>query len=177
VWRGVGDSATLENSCRRKNYSANQKVVLKDNNVKNIMPKINKILVVHLSFDESLFGGDKIVWSSSFLTCYHEGGRGYRSAVLRGEHYCDMTGGQSKYAKQLGQYPEQIGVVDPPSFLAGKRRRVIGVVRDVAGVVEAVASVVGAVADTDEEVIGADWICTSSMVIAVKLLKPVDQVT
>ena len=30
------------------------------------MPKINKILEVHLSLDESLFGSDKIVWSLSF---------------------------------------------------------------------------------------------------------------
>ena len=46
-------------------------------------------------------------------------------------------------------------------------------VGDVAGVVEAVASVVEAVANASEEVIGADWICTSSMVVAVKPLKPV----
>ena len=30
------------------------------------MPKINKILEVHLSLDESLVGDDKIVWLSSF---------------------------------------------------------------------------------------------------------------
>ena len=60
------------------------------------MPKINKILEVHLSLDESMFGVDKIVWFSSFMTCCHEGGHGYRSAVLRGDHYCDLTGGQSK---------------------------------------------------------------------------------
>ena len=46
-------------------------------------------------------------------------------------------------------------------------------VGDVAGVVEAVASMVGAAADVGEEVIGAYWICTSSMVVAVKPLKPV----
>jgi len=51
------------------------------------------------------------------------------------------------------------------------------VVEDVAGVVEAIASMVGAVADVSEEVIGADRICTSSMVVVVKLLKPVIQVT
>jgi len=43
------------------------------------------------------------------------------------------------------------------------------VVGDVAGVVGVVASVVGAAADVDEEVIGADWIYTSSVVVAVKL--------
>jgi len=31
------------------------------------MPKINKILEVYLSLDESLVGDDKIVWPSSFL--------------------------------------------------------------------------------------------------------------
>ena len=55
---------------------------------------------------------------------------------------------------------------------ARKRRRVVGVVGNVAGVVEAVASVVGAATDVGEEVIGADRICTSSMVMAVKLLEP-----
>jgi len=57
------------------------------------MLKINKILKVHLSLDESLFGGDRIIRPSSFLTCCHEGGRGCRSAVLCSAHYCDMTGG------------------------------------------------------------------------------------
>ena len=45
-------------------------------------------------------------------------------------------------------------------------------VRDVAGVVGAIASVVGAAADVDEKVIGIDRIYASSMVMAVKLLKP-----
>ena len=44
-------------------------------------------------------------------------------------------------------------------------------VGDVAGVVGVVASVVGATADVNEEVIGTDQIYTSSMVVAVKLLK------
>ena len=42
---------------------------------------------------------------------------------------------------------------------------------DVAGVVGVVASVVGAATDVDEEVIGADRIYASSVVMAVKLLK------
>ena len=42
---------------------------------------------------------------------------------------------------------------------------------DVAGVVGVVASVVGAATDVDEEVIGADRIYASSVVLAVKLLK------
>ena len=44
-------------------------------------------------------------------------------------------------------------------------------VEDVAGVVGVVASVVGATANVDEEVIGADRIYTSSVDVAVKLLK------
>jgi len=67
------------------------------------MPKINKILEIYLSLDESLFGGDKIVWSLSFVICFHEGCCGCRSAVLRGDHYCNMTDGQSKQVKQLGR--------------------------------------------------------------------------
>jgi len=76
-----------------KTSLAKQKVVLKDNDVNNIMPKINKILEVHLSLDESLFGGDKIVRSLSFVICCPEGCCGCRSAVLRGDHYCNMTDG------------------------------------------------------------------------------------
>ena len=49
-------------------------------------------------------------------------------------------------------------------------------VRDVTRVVGAIASVVGAATDVGEEVIGADRTYTSSMVMAVKLLKPVVQV-
>ena len=44
-------------------------------------------------------------------------------------------------------------------------------VGEVAGVVGVVASVVGAAADVDEEVIGADRIYASSVVVVVKLLK------
>jgi hypothetical protein len=60
------------------------------------MPKINKILEVHLSLDGSLVSGDKIDWPSSFSTFCHDGGRGCHSVVLRGDHYYDMTSGQSK---------------------------------------------------------------------------------
>ena len=42
--------------------------------------------------------------------------------------------------------------------------------------VKIVASVVGAAADVDEEVIGADRIYASSMVVAVKLSKPMTNV-
>jgi ABC-type xylose transport system permease subunit len=48
------------------------------------------------------------------------------------------------------------------------------VVGAVAGVVRAIASVIGAVAD--EDVVNADRICASSVVVAVKLLAPVVQV-
>ena len=44
-------------------------------------------------------------------------------------------------------------------------------VGNVAGVVEVVASVVGVATDVDEEVIGADRIYATSVVVAVKLLK------
>ena len=60
------------------------------------MPKINKILEVYLSLDESLVGGDQIVWPSTFLTC-HDGGRGCRSTVFRGDYYCD------RWSEQVGQ--------------------------------------------------------------------------
>jgi len=42
-------------------------------------------------------------------------------------------------------------------------------VGDVAGVVRIVASMVGAATDVDEEVIGANWIYASSVVVALKL--------
>jgi len=50
------------------------------------------------------------------------------------------------------------------------------VVGDVAGVVGVVASVVGAAADVDGEVVGADRIYASSVVVAVKLSKPTTNV-
>ena len=86
------------------------------------MPKINKILEVYLSLDESLAGGDKIVCPSSFSTRCHDGGRGYRSTVLRGDYYCDVAGvrrssssigssdGAWRFAWQFGQVC--FGVVD-----------------------------------------------------------------
>ena len=73
-----------------------KKLFLKDNNIKNIMPKINKILEVYLSLDESLVGGDKIVWFSSFLTCC-DGGRCCHSAVLCSNYYCDW------WSRHVGQ--------------------------------------------------------------------------
>jgi hypothetical protein len=50
----------------------------------------------------------------------------------------------------------------------------LGVIRAVARVVRVVASVVGAVADGD--VVDADRICASSVVVVMKLLTPVVQV-
>jgi len=62
------------------------------------MLKINKIFrSVLISLDESLVGGDKIVWPSSFLTCCHDDGRSCRSVVLRGDYYCDW------WSEQVGQ--------------------------------------------------------------------------
>jgi hypothetical protein len=47
------------------------------------------------------------------------------------------------------------------------------VVRAVARVVKAIASVVGAIAD--EDMVHVDWICASSVAVAVKLLTPMVQ--
>ena len=46
-------------------------------------------------------------------------------------------------------------------------------VEDVAGVVMAETSMIGVLADVGEEVIDTNWICASSMVVAVKLIKSV----
>ena len=46
---------------------------------------------MYLSLNTNLVGGDEVVWSSSFLTYRHDGGRGCRSAVLRGDHNCDVV--------------------------------------------------------------------------------------
>ena len=47
---------------------------------------------------------------------------------------------------------------------------------DDAGVAEAGSNVVGAIADAGEAVVNADWICASSVVMAMKLSEPVVQV-
>ena len=47
---------------------------------------------------------------------------------------------------------------------------------DDAGVTRARSNVVGTVANAGEAVVDADWICASSMVMAMKLLEPVVQV-
>ena len=47
---------------------------------------------------------------------------------------------------------------------------------DDAGVVRARSNVVRAIADAGEAVVNADWICTSSVVMAMKLSEPVVQV-
>ena len=44
-----------------------------------------------LIFDRNLVGGDEVVRSSSFLTYRHDCGRDCRSAVLRGDHHCDVV--------------------------------------------------------------------------------------
>ena len=46
-------------------------------------------------------------------------------------------------------------------------------VEDDAGVTGARSNVVGAIADAGEAVVDADWICASSMVMAMKLSEPV----
>ena len=47
---------------------------------------------------------------------------------------------------------------------------------DDAGVAEARSNMVGAIADAGEVVVDADWICASSVVMAMKLSEPVVQV-
>ena len=49
-------------------------------------------------------------------------------------------------------------------------------VEDDAGVARARSNMVGAIADAGEVVVDADWICTTSMVMAMKLSEPVVQV-
>ena len=46
---------------------------------------------MYLSLDGNLVDGDEVVRSSSFLTYSHDGGHGCRSAVLRGDHHCDVV--------------------------------------------------------------------------------------
>ena len=44
---------------------------------------------MYLSLDRNLIGCDEVVRSSSFSACC-DGGRGYHSAVLHGDHHCDV---------------------------------------------------------------------------------------
>ena len=46
---------------------------------------------MYLSLDRNLVDGDEVVQSSSFPACRHDDGRGCRSAVLRGDHHCDVV--------------------------------------------------------------------------------------
>ena len=63
---------------------------------------------MYLSLDKSLVGGDKIVWPSSFLTyCHDGGGRGYRSAILHSDYYCDMVGA-SRPRSSLGSSEDRL---------------------------------------------------------------------
>ena len=58
-----------------------------------------------LIFDRNLVGGDEVVRSSSFSACC-DGGRSCHSAVLRGDHHCDVvwwSGGQC-LVKPLGTW-------------------------------------------------------------------------
>ena len=71
------------------------------------MPKINKILEVYLSLDESLVGDDKIVRPSSFSTC-HDGGRFCHSVVLRGDYYRYELDGDARHRQ--GFYPGSAAV-------------------------------------------------------------------
>ena len=46
---------------------------------------------MYLSLDRNLVDGDKVVRSLYFSACC-DGGRGCHSAVLRGDHHCDVVG-------------------------------------------------------------------------------------
>ena len=46
---------------------------------------------MYLSLDRNLVGGDEVIRSSSFPTCHHDDGHGCCSAVLRGDHHCDVV--------------------------------------------------------------------------------------
>ena len=46
---------------------------------------------MYLSLDRNLVYSDKVVRSSSFSTYRHDCGRDCRSAVLRGNHHCDVV--------------------------------------------------------------------------------------
>ena len=74
---------------------------------------------------------------------------------------------------ELGADPidgvEQVGVVDLPPFIA---RKVVGVAEDDAGVAGAGSNMVGAIVDAGEVVVDVDWICASSVVMAMKLSEP-----
>ena len=45
---------------------------------------------MYLSLDRNLVDGDKVIRSSYFSACC-DGGRGCHSAILRGDHHCDMV--------------------------------------------------------------------------------------
>ena len=73
-----------------------------------------------LIFDRNLVGGDEVVRSSSFSACC-DGGRGCHSAVLRGDHHCDMvwwSGGWSS-AEPLGTWSGGRSSVGPLGTWSG----------------------------------------------------------
>ena len=65
---------------------------------------------MYLSLDRNLVSGDEVVRSSSFLTCRHDGGRGCRSAVLHGDHHCDVVW-WSTWSELGGATRDVVGVV------------------------------------------------------------------
>ena len=84
---------------------------------------------MYLSLDRNLVGGDEVVRSSSFLACC-DGGRGYHSAVLHGDHHCDMVW-WSRWLELGGAARDVVDVVWW-SELGGAARDVVDVVRSAA---------------------------------------------
>jgi len=92
---------------------------------------------VYLSLDRDLVGGDEVVRSSSFPTCRHDDGHGCRSAVLRGDHHCDVVW-WSTWLELGGAARDVVDVVWSMWSKLG------GAARDVVDVVWSISSVVGA---------------------------------
>ena len=61
-----------------------------------------------LIFDRNLVDGDKVIRSSCF-SAYCDGGRGCHSAVLRGNHHCDVVW-WSRWSKLGGAARDVVGV-------------------------------------------------------------------
>ena len=76
-----------------------------------------------LIFDRNLIGGDEVVRSSSFSACC-DGGRGCHSAVLRGDHHCDVV-----WWSELGGAARDVVDVVWWSEVGGAAQDVVDVVR------------------------------------------------
>ena len=64
---------------------------------------------MYLSLDRNLVGGDEVVRCSSFSACC-DGSRGCHSAILRGDHHCDVVW-WSKWSELGGAARDVVNVV------------------------------------------------------------------